>query len=102
MGLWDSANRLRDYEGKESGEAHLTAMQKRVILEGTYSVRKCVWMMIQGFYCALAFTGFEYALKNPQVEGTLETLFRVGFFISLAGVLLIPYGLYQMIKSVRQ
>jgi hypothetical protein len=101
MSLWDRGNELREFEGKDSRNAQYTTMQKRVALEADYTLKQCLMMSMAGLFFALALTGFEFALRNPEVEGLLSTIFRGGFFISIAGVLLIPYGIYHLIKGIK-
>lgn len=99
MGLWDKANELREFEGKDSKNAGYTSMQKKVLKEGGIGKRKSLLAMVMGLFFALALTGFEFALKHPEVEGLLHQLFWFGLFVSIVGVLLIPFGIYQFIKS---
>ncbi|MDW7670468.1 MAG: hypothetical protein SCK57_14615 [Bacillota bacterium] len=101
MSLRDKGNELREFEGKDSRNAQYTTMQKRVLLEAVYTMKHCLLMILAGLFFALALTGFEFALRNPEVEGLLITLFRGGFFISIAGVLMIPYGIYHLIKGFK-
>lgn len=99
MGLWDKANELREFEGKDSKNAGYTSMQKRVLKEGGIGRRKSLLAMVMGLFFVLTTTGFEFALKHPEVEGLLSQLFWLGLIVSILGVLLIPFGMYQFIKS---
>lgn len=99
MGLWDKANELREFEGKDSKNAGYTSMQKRVLKEGGIGKRNSILAMVMGMFFALSTTGFEFALKHPDVDGLLHQLFWLGLIISILGVLLIPFGMYQFIKS---
>jgi len=99
MGLWDKANELREFEGKDSKNAEYTSMQRRVLKEGGIGKRKSALALVMGLFFALSLTGFEFALKHPEVEGLLQRLFWFGLIFSIIGVLLIPFGIYQFIKS---
>lgn len=99
MGLFDKANELREFEGKDSKNTEYTSMQKRVLKEGGIGKRKSALTLVMGLFFALTLTGFEFALKHPEVEGLLLQLFWFGFLVSIIGVLLIPFGIYQFIKS---
>jgi len=99
MGLFDKANELREFVGKDSKNAGYTSMQRKVLKEGGIGKRKSVMSMVLGLFFALALTGFEFALKHPEVEGLLRQLFWFGLVVSIIGVLLIPFGMYQFIKS---
>lgn len=101
MSLWKKANDLRDFEGKHSEDAQYTTMQKRVMLLKGPDMKTSFKLMGLGFCSALALTGIEMVLKYPSVTGVLETTLRVGLFIALAGVLLVPYGLYHVIRNVK-
>ena len=99
MGLFDKANELREFEGKDSENAEYTSMQRRVLKEGGIGKRKSALVVVMGLFFALALTGFEFALKHPEVEGLLHQLFWFAMIISIVGVLLVPFGIYQFIKS---
>lgn len=99
MGLFDKANELREFEGKDSKNAGYTTMQRKVLKEGGIGKWKSLLVMVMGLFFALSLTGFEFALKHPEVEGLLHQLFWVGLIVSIVGVLLIPFGMYQFIKS---
>ena len=100
MNQWNRANDLREYEGKEMREDQYSRLKKRVSLEGGPDKTTSLRYMAQGLFFALSLTGFEFALRNPEVEGLLENLFRLGFYLSVVGVLLIPYGLYHLIRKL--
>lgn len=99
MGLFEKANELREFEGKDSKNAGYTSMQRRVLKEDGIGKRKSVFAMAAGLFFALSLTGFEFALKYPGVDGLVRQVFWFGLIVSIIGVLLIPFGIYQLIKS---
>ncbi|MCC5911069.1 MAG: hypothetical protein JJT76_11600 [Clostridiaceae bacterium] len=92
---------VRNLEEKNMMEAQHQRIQKRLSLEGGLSVKESLIMMLKGIFFGVILTAFEYAIKNPEVEGTLGIIFRIGFFVSAIGVLQFPYGLYNFIKGVK-
>ncbi|SMP38614.1 hypothetical protein [Anoxynatronum buryatiense] len=101
MNMWKKANDLREFEGKNSEDAQYTAMQKRVMLLKGPSMKTSLKLMGIGFGCVLAVTGIELIATHPAVTGLLAGFFKVSFFIGLAGALLIPYGLYHVIRNIK-
>lgn len=101
MGLWGSQSSLfRQYENKSLQNHEYEKVKNR--MESTHSFKKSAVMILAGILFTIILTAFEYALKNPEISKLLRTVFQVGFFGSLIGVFLIPYGLYNCIISFKR
>lgn len=96
---WNNPNNLRYLEDRNVQKDEYERVKNRVALEYSYSPKKSAMMILKGIFFAIALTGFEYAMKFPEVGVLLQAVFKVGFFISLVGILYVPYGLYNLIKS---
>lgn len=100
MGLWrGSSSDFSKYEDKSFREYHYEKVKNR--MESNTSIKQTIVIILIGIFFAITLTVLEYALKNPEVTGLLRTVIRVGFLISLIGVLNIPYGIYNFIKSFK-
>lgn len=101
MGLWGSQSSLfRQYENKSLQNHEYEKVKNR--MESTHTSKKSAMMILAGIFFTITLTAFEYALKNVEISKFLWILFQVGFFGSLIGVLLVPYGLYNFIISFRR
>jgi hypothetical protein len=90
---------LRQYEDSSQRNMLAGEIKKRLAPPDGSTWKKNVLMIIKGLFFAMTLMAFEYAIRNPEVEGILRTIFRIGFVSSIAGVLLIPYGAYGFIKN---
>ena len=96
---YNSVARLRELEDKNLRKVEDDEIRERASMEPNHTTKQGVIMILKGVFCALTLTAFEYALKNPEITGYLRLVLRVGFFGSLAGILYIPYGISNLIKS---
>ena len=92
-------NYLKNYEEKDVQEKQFKKMLKRTSLENSLGMKKSLRAIGIGVGFAISLTLFEFGMKSPQVGDILQIIFRIGFFISMFGVLYVPYGLYHFIKS---
>jgi len=99
---YNSIVKLRELEDKNLLNVENELLRNRASMEGTHTTKQSVKMMLKGIFLAITLTGFEYALKNSEISGSLRIVLQVGFFGSLVGVLYIPYGLFNLIKSFKR
>ncbi|SCZ02374.1 hypothetical protein [Alkaliphilus peptidifermentans] len=101
MGWWHHINhhRLRQFEDKNLSNQEYEEVKNR--MNPTHTTKLSVIMILKGIFFAITFTALEYVLKNPEITGFLRIALRVGFLGSLVGVLFVPYGFYNLIKSFK-
>lgn len=76
-------------------------VRDRVTEGPSMTVKKSLLQMLFGIIFAALLTLFEMAMKNAT--GTpLHTFYKIGFFISLVGLVLLPYGFYNLIVSFKR
>ena len=101
FGRYNSIVKLRELEDNNLLKVESEKLRDRAALESTHTIKQGVKMMLKGIFFAITLTAFEYALKNSESSGSLRIVLQVGFFGSLVGVLYIPYGLSNLIKSFK-
>jgi len=102
FGRYNSIVKLRELEDKNLLKVENEQLRNRAAMDSTRTTKQGLKMMLKGIFFAITLTAFEYALKNPEISGFLRTVLQVGFFGSLVGVLYIPYGLSNLIKSFKR
>lgn len=91
-------NGLRQFEDKQVSNLEYEEIKNRMV--PTHTTKQSVLMILAGVFFAITLTVFENALKNPDLSQFLTIVFRIGFFGSLPGLFLVPYGLSKLIKSL--
>ncbi len=73
-----------------------------IVTEGpSMTVKKSLLQMLFGIIFVVLLTLFEMAMKNAA-GAPLYTFYKIGFFISLVGLVLLPYGVYNLIVSFKR
>lgn len=100
MAWWNYSgmNGLRSFENKQVSNLEYEEIKNRMV--PTHTTKQSVMMILAGVFFAITLSVFETAMKNPDLSQFLTLVFRVGFFGSLLGLFLIPYGLSKLIRSV--
>ncbi len=76
-------------------------VKDRVTEGPSMTVKKSLLQMLFGIVFAGLLTLFEMAMKNA-VGAPLYTFYKIGFFISLMGLVFLPYGFYNLIVSLKR
>lgn len=97
-----SQNELRYMEDKNVQKEEYKRIENRVAFKPTLSVKKSLLHILLGFVFAGLLTLAELAIKNPSFEGPIVTLFKIVFYVSFVGTLLLPYGIYNFIISFKR
>lgn len=88
------------YENKNVQNEEINKVRKRVSIEPSMSIKDSLKMTIKGILFVFVLIAFDYAGRNPESEGVLNIIFNIGLIVSIIGVFLIPYGLYNFIKAL--
>lgn len=99
FGRYNSLFKIRELEDKNLQKLESDQLRSRAAMEPTHTTKQGVIMLLKGIFFAITVTAFEYALKNPEISGLLRIILQVGFFGSIVGLLYIPHGLSNLIKS---
>ncbi|MBE0451239.1 MAG: hypothetical protein IBX70_10375 [Clostridia bacterium] len=103
MNFWFNGNSdIRSMEDKSVRQLAEDKMKKRIAMESEIGFKKSVLMMLSGVFFGIIFSVFEYILKNIDLGVVLNSLLKVGMFLTLAGSLLFIFGMYYFIKSFRR
>lgn len=100
MHWWNMTNfQLREFENKLVREQEYEKVKNRV--KPIHTTKQSAIMILIGIFFAIILTAFDYALRNPEISGFFRIVLRVGFLGSLVGMIYVPYGVYNLIKSFK-
>jgi len=100
MKFWSQVNNVKNTEDKNLMNNELNKLEKRLFSNKNIGINKSLYLIIKGIAFIFILTAFEYALRVPDISNNLKTIFTTGYFLSVLGVLQLPYGIYQLIKSL--
>jgi uncharacterized membrane protein YidH (DUF202 family) len=103
LNFWfNGTSDIRSMEDKSVRQMAEDKMKKRIAMESEIGFKKSVLMMLSGVVFGIIFTLFEYVLKNNDLGVVINSLLKVGMFLTLVGSLLLVAGMYHFIKSFRR
>ncbi len=97
---YNTMHKLRQLEDENLMKQESEEYRKRVAMEVSHDLKKSILMIVKGIGFGILLTLVEYILKNPGITGYVRTLLWLVFFLSVAGVLYVPIGVFNLIKNL--